>query len=186
MDTPNTTYHVLNVRFNEIRAGFGSDGRANELLLDDFRLLSESEANNLIGLIQDWPTKAELRKMRGAEIGDTVIFCTLLTTMYLHHPFLFCRTHPFDNLPILFIPSFDRRCTARCWYVNGITTNNSHSLTSILWVFIFTFFFFILFPFISMYRCLMDCFILCVFDIERFHITLYNSHNNPIAVTLPH
>ena len=55
----------LNVRFNEIRAGFGMLGRANEISLDGFRLLSESEASVLIDRIQDWMVKIELRSMRG-------------------------------------------------------------------------------------------------------------------------
>ena len=83
----------LNVRFNEIRAGFGMLGRANEISLDGFRLLSESEASVLIDRIQDWMVKIELRSMRGKHDWET-------PPQTMAH--CFCVTFDFMNLSIGF------------------------------------------------------------------------------------
>jgi hypothetical protein len=55
----------IEVRFNEIRAGFGTDGGDNKISLAEFRALTESEASLLIDRINDGTAKVELQSMRG-------------------------------------------------------------------------------------------------------------------------
>ena len=90
---------LMGERFDVLRVEFGPAGRANELSLEDFRLLSDRDANVLVERIDDFLVKAELLRMRGNHVDSgtnllyrfsSFILFTDLTILCIIEFFLFC------------------------------------------------------------------------------------------------
>ena len=88
---------LMGERFDVLRVEFGPAGRANELSLEDFRLLSDRDANVLVERIDDFLVKAELLRMRGnhADSGTTLLHRFSSFILYRSHNIMHHRIFPF-------------------------------------------------------------------------------------------